>query len=64
MSQPNPDAACYLEYSGRECPVCHFEGVLPNGDPSRFDIENDVASDMAEFVSAAFADANCVRRNR
>ena len=30
MSQPNLNAARYLEHSGRECPVCHLEGVWRN----------------------------------
>jgi hypothetical protein len=30
MSRPNLDAARYLEHMGRECPVCHLEGVWSN----------------------------------
>jgi len=27
MAQPELDATRYLQHAGRECPVCHLEGV-------------------------------------
>jgi hypothetical protein len=42
MSQPTLDAARYLEHSGRECPVCHLEGVWRNLQCATFEIVNNV----------------------
>jgi hypothetical protein len=42
MSQPNLDAARYLEHSGEECPVCHLEGVWQNIHRTNVQIVNGV----------------------
>ncbi len=42
MSQPDLDAARYLQHAGLQCPVCDLEGVWQNFHGSRIHIVNNV----------------------
>ena len=42
MIQPEFDATRYIQHAGRECPVCHLEGVWHEVINSRANIVHDV----------------------
>jgi uncharacterized Zn finger protein len=42
MTQPELDATRYLQHAGRQCPVCHLEGVWHEVIDARGEIVHDV----------------------